>query len=81
VPSCESTIDSAFSSNALVVIVEGEKDVVCLASAGVIGTTAPGGTSSWLPEFNEVFRNADVLLIPDCDKPDSKSKLGERNSK
>jgi hypothetical protein len=38
----------------LVVIVEGEKDVLALNKLGVVATTNPGGAGKWRPEFSEL---------------------------
>jgi hypothetical protein len=59
-----------------VVIVEGERDVLTVEKVGLVATTAPGGAGGWLPEFNEFLRGKNVVLVPDCNMPDSKSKLG-----
>ena len=57
-----------------VFIVEGEKDVVRLVYRGFIATTSPFGHSKtptkkeWLPEWNEIFRNRKIIIIPDNDE-------------
>jgi len=56
-----------------VLIAEGEKDVDALCKLGLVATCNPGGASKgnkskWLPQYNEIFRGADVILIPDADE-------------
>ena len=50
-----------------VFIVEGEKDVNRLMSDGLIATTNSGGAGKWRSEYNEFFRERDVVVIPDND--------------
>jgi AAA domain len=50
-------------------VVEGEKDTNTLRKHGLPATTNPMGAGNWRPEFNEFFRGADVVLIPDNDDP------------
>jgi hypothetical protein len=52
-----------------VFITEGEKDVDNLATVGVVATCNAGGAGKWPKALNEHFRGADVILIPDNDKP------------
>lgn len=55
-----------------IVVVEGEKDVRSIEGAGwpVVATTKSGGArAKWLPSFSEALRGADVIVIPDNDKP------------
>lgn len=60
--------------NKTIYIVEGEKDVNNINALGLIGTTNVGGASSklndskWLPEYNEYFKGADVVVLPDSDE-------------
>jgi hypothetical protein len=58
-----------------VVVVEGEKDVDNLLKLGVPATTCPGGAGKWRDEYNEYFRGADVVVVPDND-PQSKNPDG-----
>jgi len=53
----------------VVFIVEGEKDVITLRDLGVPATTNPmgAGAGKWLPEFNQHFRGADVVVCGDND--------------
>ena len=63
------------SSQRTIYIVEGEKDADRLAELGLIATTSPGGAEKWKPEYNEYFKERDVVIIPDNDEP------GHRHSK
>jgi hypothetical protein len=53
----------------VVFIVEGERDVNSLRALGVPATCNPMGAKKWWPEFNQIFRDADVMLVPDNDQP------------
>jgi putative DNA primase/helicase len=63
----QAEIIEAIASNHIVAIVEGERDVNNLAAVGVIATCNAGGAGKWRAEYNEVFRGADVILVPDND--------------
>lgn len=60
--------------NKTIYISEGEKDVNNINALGLIGTTNVGGASSkindskWLAEYNEYFKGADVVVLPDADE-------------
>ncbi len=49
----------------MVFIPEGEKDVETLREIGLTGTTNPRGAGKWRAEFNEYFRNKDVVVLSD----------------
>lgn len=49
-------------------LVEGEKDADRLWALGLAATTS-GGAKSWKPEFVELLRSADLVIIPDRDRP------------
>jgi len=51
-----------------VLIVEGEKDADSARALGLSATCNPGGASNWRADYNQVFRGADVVLIPDNDE-------------
>jgi Protein of unknown function (DUF3631) len=51
-----------------ILIAEGEKDVNRLRDLGLAATCNPGGANKWRSDFDEVFRGADVVLIPDDDE-------------
>jgi hypothetical protein len=65
----------AVANEHLIVIVEGEKDVLNLARIGVPATCNPGGAAKpgkkpkWCSEFSEVLRGADIVIIADHDEP------------
>lgn len=51
-------------------ILEGEKDADSLDSEGLVATTAPFGVNSkWLPEYTDLLKGANVVVIPDTDQP------------
>jgi predicted P-loop ATPase len=50
-----------------VFITEGEKDADTLIALGLIATTNPDGALKWKPEYNEWFRNRDVVVMIDND--------------
>lgn len=51
-------------------VVEGEKDVEALRALGLVATTPPFGASShWLPEYTDLLKDANVVIIPDTDPP------------
>jgi 5S rRNA maturation endonuclease (ribonuclease M5) len=54
-----------------VFIVEGEKDVHTLEKLGLkeneTATTCAGGSNSWKKEYNEYFKDKEVIIIPDND--------------
>jgi DNA primase len=53
---------------AIVFVVEGEKDVETLREHGLVATTNAGGAKApWIPQFTEVLREREVILIPDND--------------
>jgi RNA binding exosome subunit len=52
-----------------VYIAEGEKGVEALARLGVIATCSPMGAGKWRDEYNEHLAGADVVILPDNDKP------------
>jgi hypothetical protein len=57
----------ALAQDRPVFIVEGEKDVDNLAKWGVTATCNAGGAGKWPESLTELFRDADVVLIPDND--------------
>lgn len=48
---------------------EGEKDADLLASMGEVATTSPMGADSWIKEYARYFREAEVIIVADCDRP------------
>jgi hypothetical protein len=65
----------AMASEHVVFVVEGEKDVESLRKIGVPATCNPGGASEpdkqpkWRPEYSEILRGADIVIVPDNDAP------------
>jgi len=59
----------ASDPKATVYIVEGEKDVENLRTAGLVATTNVGGAGKWRPEYNEPLRDRQIVLLPDNDDP------------
>jgi len=57
---------------AIVFIVEGEKDADRLASLGLMATTNPGGAGKWRDEHGDYLQGRDVVLLPDNDEPGRK---------
>lgn len=55
-----------------VAIVEGEKDADNCWRHGIAATTSPMGSGNWLPEFNDIFRGCNVVIVADRDKSDKK---------
>ncbi len=47
-----------------VLIVEGEKDADNLVELGFAATISPMKAKKWWPEYNEVFKGKDVILVP-----------------
>jgi hypothetical protein len=58
----------AIACEQVVLVVEGEKDVENLRRLNVVATCNPEGAGKWRAEFNEAFRGADVVLVPDNDE-------------
>ena len=68
-------IISAVKASQTVFIAEGEKGVEALERLGVTATCSPGGAGKWREEYNEYFRGARVVILPDND-PQSTGKDG-----
>jgi putative DNA primase/helicase len=51
---------------------EGEKDALAIVDAGGEATCNPGGAGKWRPEYSEMLRGADVLVVEDKDEPGRK---------
>ncbi len=54
--------------DAVVHVVEGEKDADALAALGLVATTNPEGAGKWRPEFTEVLRDRVVVILADNDE-------------
>lgn len=55
-----------------VFVVEGEKDVHAVESAGGVATCNPGGAGKWRPEFGDFLVGADVVVVADRDPTGTK---------
>jgi DNA primase len=51
-----------------VFVVEGEKDVHTIERFKLVATTCAGGSNSWKKEYNECFKDKEVIIIPDYDE-------------
>lgn len=59
----------AVENDRLVFVVEGEKDVLTLASHGIAATCNPMGAGKWRAAFDKFFQDADVVICGDNDQP------------
>lgn len=59
--------DLVAPSDQLILIVEGEKDCDNLKKKKVLATTNSEGTGKWKGEYNQYFKDRNVVLIPDND--------------
>jgi putative DNA primase/helicase len=59
----------AIANQHRVIICEGEKDAETLWAMGVPATCNAGGAGKWRDEYDQHFREADVVVIPDNDQP------------
>lgn len=55
-----------------ILLLEGEKDVHTAESMGFIATTNPGGAEKWRPEYCQILKDADLVIIPDDDESGQK---------
>ena len=60
-----------------VFVVEGEKAADRLRENGVPATTNPRGAGKWVPELNEYFGGAKVVVLPDNDPQSKNKKTGD----
>ena len=60
-----------------VLICEGERDANTAVALGYASTTAPGGAKKWYSEYDEFFRNADVVVVSDSDPQARDKETGE----
>lgn len=60
---------AAIAAGETILIVEGKKDVNAAWRLVFAATCNPGGAGKWRSEYNEHFRGADVVLVPDNDDP------------
>lgn len=61
--------DAMEMEGALVFVVEGEKDTDVLWRLDVPATTVSGGAKKWRPEHADALIGAEIIVIPDNDKP------------
>lgn len=59
----------AIDAGEIVWVVEGEKDVHALVRYGVPATCNPQGAGKWRDEYSDLFVDAHVRIVADCDKP------------
>lgn len=68
-------LNEGIANDRLVVVVEGEKDVLSLERIGIVATCNPGGASEpgkkpkWAKEYSEMLRGAYIVVMPDNDLP------------
>lgn len=55
-------------------VVEGEKDAESIWALGLAATTCPMGASKWTAEHSEQLRGMNVLIVPDEDFRDAKTR-------
>lgn len=53
--------------DAVVYLVEGEKDADRLSSLGLVATCNAGGAGKWRKEHSDFLRSRDVVILPDND--------------
>ena len=61
-------VNRAIKNGNPVIFVEGEKDADNGNQLGMTCTTVAGGCGKWRDEYDEYFRDADIVCIPDKDK-------------
>ncbi|MBH0780343.1 toprim domain-containing protein [Nocardia bovistercoris] len=63
-------VRNAIEAGRTIYLVEGEKDAINAANAGLVATTNAGGASAWSPEHAEHLRGArTVVIVADVDAP------------
>lgn len=62
-------VKKAIANGNTIFVVEGEKDVHTLLDHRFTATCNSGGAGKWLPDFGKYFEGADIILVPDNDKP------------
>ena len=65
-------VQEAVALGLTVFIAEGEKAVDRLVEMGVPATCNSGGAGKWPEGFDEIFRGANVVILPDNDEPGAK---------
>jgi hypothetical protein len=59
----------AVNTNRTIYIAEGEKSVDALVKEGLAATCSPMGAEKWREEYSTFLRGANVVILPDNDKP------------
>jgi hypothetical protein len=62
-------VRQAVESGETVFVLEGEKDVDRARSVGLYATTNPMGAGKWRDVYSETLRGANVVIVPDNDRP------------
>ncbi len=65
----ENKLKEAIDRSKPIYLVEGEKDTDRLRSLGLVATTNPMGAGKWRDNYSKALRGADLIIIPDNDKP------------
>jgi len=56
-------IINAVAAGDRIYICEGEKDADRACEAGLVATTNPGGAGKWRPEYSDLLRGAEVVIV------------------
>jgi len=59
----------AIAAGRTIYIVEGEKGVLSLEGIGMAATCSPGGAGKWQQAYAPHFAGAEVVILPDADRP------------
>lgn len=62
-------LPAAIGQRKPIYIAEGEKDVNRLRKLGFTAICNVGGAGKWLPQYTTALKGADLIIIPDKDKP------------
>lgn len=62
-------VERAIAAGQRVYVVEGEKDVETLRLHGLVATCNAMGACKWEQAYTEVLQGAEVVILPDNDKP------------
>lgn len=60
---------AGIAAGEVVLLVEGEKDVLRLEAEGFVATTTIGGAKGWMDDYAKWFTRAGVAILPDNDGP------------
>jgi hypothetical protein len=67
-----SSLEEARKSDGMILLCEGEPDVLCGLSNGLPCITQTAGAGTWKDEFNTAFKGLDVVIVYDNDEPGRK---------